>query len=202
MAPKVSEEHKEQRRLSILTAAKEIFTEKGYEAFVMQDVIEATGMSRGGVYSYFANKEDLFISLLEHKQQQSSNELDTLISQNKIWDTIKMIVLDFKNAEHSDNQFAAAQVEFNILSRNSSNAKEFLQRRYQWASDFLCSLINEGIKRGEFSPNAPVHHIARYYITFFDGLSIESIFLKSQELNSDEQIDLFLGHLGSMLGVK
>ena len=65
MSPKVSQEHLKQRRAKILAAATEVFTEQGYERTTMKHVMEAAGVSRGGLYHYFSNKEDLYEAILE-----------------------------------------------------------------------------------------------------------------------------------------
>ncbi|MFC7373288.1 TetR/AcrR family transcriptional regulator [Fictibacillus iocasae] len=203
MAPKVSEEHKEQRRLSILDAAKEIFTVKGYNAFVMQDVIEATGMSRGGVYQYFSNKEELFLAVLELSQERSKKEINDIIESSKpIWEELKEMAEEFNDIQEGDYSFGAAQIEFNLADRHLPHKQEFMKKRMKWAMTLYTDLFNEGVSRGEFSPKVPLEHIASYHITFLDGLSIERIFLKAQELSINEQITLFLSHLKTMLGVK
>lgn len=63
-------------------------------------------------------------------------------------------------------------------------------------------MIKKGIKNGEFHPKYSPETIAKYYITFNDGLHIASIFVSKSDLNYNEQIDLFLHQLGTMLGVE
>lgn len=44
-----------QKRQFILETAKKIFMEKGYKSVTMKDVVEACGISRGGLYLYFGS---------------------------------------------------------------------------------------------------------------------------------------------------
>ena len=37
----------------IIDAAMKLFLEKGYENTTMQDIVEASGMSKGAIYHYF-----------------------------------------------------------------------------------------------------------------------------------------------------
>ncbi|MBN9643817.1 TetR/AcrR family transcriptional regulator [Corynebacterium mendelii] len=55
---------KEERRSQIQRAAADIILEKGYEATTMDDVIEKTGMSTGGVYHYYKNVHDIFFDIM------------------------------------------------------------------------------------------------------------------------------------------
>ena len=78
--PKVSEEHKEQRKHQILMAAMEVFKRKGYEKATLKDIVEETGMSRGWIYLYFTDKIEIFEALLLHLDDQ----LDGAFSPQKL----------------------------------------------------------------------------------------------------------------------
>lgn len=51
---------KEVRRLSIVNAAERVFFSKGVEVATMDEVAEAAAISKGLLYVYFKNKEDLY----------------------------------------------------------------------------------------------------------------------------------------------
>lgn len=53
------------RRREILDAAVRVFSEHGYHASSVSEVIEAAGISRGTFYLYFDGKEAIFLELLE-----------------------------------------------------------------------------------------------------------------------------------------
>ena len=48
-----------------LTAAVDLFTSKGYSDTSMEDLVQATGVSRYGLYGTFGNKRELFEQALE-----------------------------------------------------------------------------------------------------------------------------------------
>jgi TetR/AcrR family transcriptional repressor of nem operon len=50
---------------SALTSAVELFASKGYSETSMEDIVQATGVSRYGLYSTFGNKRELFEQALE-----------------------------------------------------------------------------------------------------------------------------------------
>jgi len=56
----------DQTRLHILDKAARIFNQKGYAGTSMYDIVEATGLSKGGVYGNFRNKEAIAIAAFEH----------------------------------------------------------------------------------------------------------------------------------------
>ena len=61
--PKVSPEHLQARRRQILDGARRAFAEHGYEGATVARLEQATGLSRGAIFHYFADKQDLFVEL-------------------------------------------------------------------------------------------------------------------------------------------
>jgi TetR/AcrR family transcriptional repressor of nem operon len=49
----------EQTRRKIVAAAAPIFNQHGYEGSSLADLMDATGLQKGGIYRHFASKEDL-----------------------------------------------------------------------------------------------------------------------------------------------
>ena len=47
----------EQTVEKILDAAAALFAEKGYQSTTLQDIIDATGLSKGAVYHHFRGKQ-------------------------------------------------------------------------------------------------------------------------------------------------
>jgi AcrR family transcriptional regulator len=57
--PKVSDEHREQRRKQILDAALRCFTRKGFSDTSMGDIIAESGLSAGAIYGHYRSKSEL-----------------------------------------------------------------------------------------------------------------------------------------------
>ncbi|MBB1489610.1 TetR/AcrR family transcriptional regulator [Oceanospirillum sediminis] len=57
----------EEKRASILAAAKDLFSAQGFTAITMDQIAKAAGVSKQTVYSHFGNKDDLFAAAIEQK---------------------------------------------------------------------------------------------------------------------------------------
>ena len=57
------EREKEQRKTEIIDAAERIFFSKGLQNATMDDVAEEAELSKGTLYLYFKNKEDLYLAI-------------------------------------------------------------------------------------------------------------------------------------------
>jgi AcrR family transcriptional regulator len=62
-------ESKARNRLLILDAARRVFTERGYGATTVRDVIRATPLAPGTFYNYFKSKEEVFKAIREATAQ-------------------------------------------------------------------------------------------------------------------------------------
>src|SRR5260370_38459678 len=49
----------------ILEAALEVFARKGYHGASVDDIVRASGTSKGAVYHHFPNKEAVFLALVD-----------------------------------------------------------------------------------------------------------------------------------------
>ena len=57
--PKVSEEHREQRRAQILEAAWRCFQRHGVQATTMEQIMAESGLSASAMYRYFKGQDDI-----------------------------------------------------------------------------------------------------------------------------------------------
>lgn len=56
------------KRRQILEGAKRVFMKLGFDAASMNDVTREAGVSKGTLYVYFANKEELFAAMIESER--------------------------------------------------------------------------------------------------------------------------------------
>lgn len=64
------EREREERRRQILDAALQVFSRKGYEKTTMDEIAEKAELSKGVLYYYFHNKEDLFYELIIRESEK------------------------------------------------------------------------------------------------------------------------------------
>jgi AcrR family transcriptional regulator len=55
----------EKRHTEVVDTAAELFAEQGYHATSIEDLVQATGLQRGGLYHYIQSKQDLLIQIHE-----------------------------------------------------------------------------------------------------------------------------------------
>lgn len=58
------------KRQQIIDGAKIVFMQKGFDAASMNDITRQAGVSKGTIYVYFQNKEELFAALIETERNR------------------------------------------------------------------------------------------------------------------------------------
>jgi AcrR family transcriptional regulator len=80
-AGEASSERGERARRAILDAALPAFVRDGYAAASLNQIIEASGLTKGGFYFHFPSKQALALAVLADHQQRWISRVDAEISQ-------------------------------------------------------------------------------------------------------------------------
>lgn len=62
----------------VLAAAQRVFRAKGYEAASVQDLVDATGLSRSSLYAAFGDKHGLYLAVLDRYAAEGRRALQDL----------------------------------------------------------------------------------------------------------------------------
>src|SRR6266508_2810377 len=69
------------RRRAILAAAAQVFSRAGYAYATLDDVATQMGVSRGVIYYYFRNKEELLTELVATASGEAGDRLEAIIAR-------------------------------------------------------------------------------------------------------------------------
>ncbi|HXR29059.1 MAG TPA: TetR/AcrR family transcriptional regulator [Solirubrobacteraceae bacterium] len=72
-------EQSEATRAALLETARRLFAERGYAAVGTEEIVRATGVTRGALYHHFAGKEALFQAVYEEVEQQLVQQIATTV---------------------------------------------------------------------------------------------------------------------------
>ena len=88
----------EATRNRILTAALEIFRERGFEAATMRDIASAAEMSLGAAYYYFDSKDAIVMAFYEQAQKEMAPAIERVLEESRTFeDRLRGIIgLKFK----------------------------------------------------------------------------------------------------------
>jgi AcrR family transcriptional regulator len=72
---KTQAERREETRAQVLAAAARVFAKRGFHATSLEAIADEAGFSRGAVYYNFADKEELFLDLLDRRCAERAQDL-------------------------------------------------------------------------------------------------------------------------------
>src|SRR6266481_3270397 len=61
----------EQTRREIVQKAAPLFNQKGYQGTSLSDLMDATGLQKGGIYRHFSSKEDLAAEAFDYSWRKA-----------------------------------------------------------------------------------------------------------------------------------
>ena len=74
---------REEVRRRLLDAASEVLVTHGYGAASVEVITETAGLSRGALYSNFADKDDLYLELLDELDRAQTAELSAIFQEHQ-----------------------------------------------------------------------------------------------------------------------
>jgi AcrR family transcriptional regulator len=79
---KTQGERRRETRELVLAAAARLFAKRGFHATSLDAIAEEAGFSRGAVYYNFADKEELFLELLDRRCAERAQDLRAVFADN------------------------------------------------------------------------------------------------------------------------
>ena len=76
-------QQKEDTRRKILESAAQVFASKGFHGSVVDDIVKASGTSKGAVYFYFESKEQIYFSLVEDYVGTLAQEMHLAVQRGR-----------------------------------------------------------------------------------------------------------------------
>ena len=149
---------KEARPEEITAAALELFVEKGFANTRLEDVAARAGVSKGTLYLYFANKEELFKAVVREALVARLVEFQSQIGKFQ-GSSVDLLRLVFKNWWERIGSTRISGIPKLILSeaRNFPEiARFYVEEVVRPGRETLAAVIHRGIARGEFRADVDV----------------------------------------------
>lgn len=69
-------------RQTLVDVARQLFAKHGLEKTTMNDIAVASGKGRRTLYTYFSNKEDIYVAVIESELERLSEKMDEVAAKN------------------------------------------------------------------------------------------------------------------------
>ncbi|MFD1067864.1 TetR/AcrR family transcriptional regulator [Oceanobacillus locisalsi] len=177
----------------IAEAAKHLFIQKGYAATSIENISEATGVSKGNIYYHFDNKENLFIYVLDEWEKEWMEQWKEQKQQySSVTEQLHGIAKHFVMNDYNHPLTDVAD-EFFSHEKSNTSVQNQLYKTINTRISYSQQLLAEGITSGEFkSDNALL--LAKIFDTLLYGLNNTC-----RDLDMKETLDLYTKAIDTFL---
>jgi Transcriptional regulator len=190
MCPKVSTQYKIDVKEKIVNAALMTFSKYGYDRTRMDDVAEAAKVSKGRLYLYFKNKEELFYAISERNIAELKQQLSTLFTgKENLKSSSENFYENFRS--NNNNTTDLEKVFFEIIAESSRNLKlrKMLYEQRIKIFDVVIEYLNSQMQRGLIKKGTNTKAIASGLVSLYNGLSLSRVLGISETLNKQTWLD-------------
>jgi AcrR family transcriptional regulator len=195
------ERRPDERPNEILDAALAVFAERGYRNTRLEHVGEAAGVTKGAIYHYFANKEELLLRAIEHRREEAFGRIEEVVRDKSapVSTRIRLVVRRWFSTVSKERLAVVTLLSQGISHEAPDVFRKWLAGGPTRAAALIASLVREGQARGEFRRDADADVAARLLVS---GLLQQTVWQQyseavpdaglSQDRLVDSALDLFL----------
>ena len=125
--------------------AMKLFLERGYKDVSMQDICNATGLSKGGLYRHFSSKSEILLSLVEDERKADVSER-IACREPAVQILTDYLDLFYRNMLMSDQSLAYALFEYASMEKDNP-----LMENSRTDSSLWKELTEYGVETGAFN---------------------------------------------------
>ena len=172
------EDKRQANRARILQAARKVFAQRGYHGATIAQIADEAGLSNGAVYYNFANKEDLFLALLDQWRAELIQDIGKAIGrpgsaepQRPFQDEVLHVVATLKRGR----EWRLLLFEFvTYAARNPQFRERFVAGRQKF-KDALASALAERTAAHHIQPALSPEQLAALLTALVNGLALDEI---------------------------
>ena len=172
MCPRVTTEHKKEKKSLIIRSAIKCFSKYGFDKTRMDDIVNESELSKGTLYNYFSSKEDLFQAIAEDSLNLFKLQLSNIFIKNKedLITNIERFYDEFRKLQREGSE----KVFFEAIAESSRNSKlQKILRDHRRKIYKMCyDMMQLQLKKGWFKDEVNIELIAAGVVSLFDGLTI------------------------------
>jgi TetR/AcrR family transcriptional regulator, transcriptional repressor of aconitase len=159
--PKVTQEHLDARRKEILDGARRAFAEHGYEGATVAKLEEATGLSRGAIFHYFENKNDLFVELAI----EMNTRFGDILLERGLHEA-------FRALTQENPEWLAVLIETEARMRHDDDFVRRLEAKAADASPRIQEWFEQQQAEGKLRDDVEWKEIGRFTTSLLNGLAL------------------------------
>lgn len=138
-----------EKRRQILDGAHAVFTAQGFDAASMSEIAAAAGVSKGTLYVYFADKEHLFVALIEREREaQKIGVFEALNHDTDLAQALARFGEGLLRLLAGDFAVSAHRIVIGVAERMPDLGREFYERGPKQGAHRLAAFLAAKVEQG------------------------------------------------------
>ena len=190
---------REQRRTSIIEAAKKVFLEKGIQQTTMLDIAHEAELSKAALYLYFNSKEELVFEMLYLSFTKIDQLIQSVSEKGKNgYERLRQAAEDFKSFFHEQPEYIyfftlIMERYADFISREQPGTEKYM-KLIDRIQQRVVDLFNRGIADGSIRQDLDAEKTAALFLhmapIFMQRVAtVHKILGKHSRYKPDELID-------------
>ncbi len=160
----------EATRAFLLRTAAQVFAEKGYTAATQNELIAASGLTKGAFYFYFASKADLALAVLQEQKHRWLDEVgeQLALDPNPAAELRQLVptMLELLGADPGAGSLTRLSRE---LATDPAVAEQVSATTAEWVA-FVADIVRRGQRDRTIRAGLDPDAVATVLVGAFDGL--------------------------------
>lgn len=150
------EGHDKEKRRQILEGAREVFRAKGYEGAAMDAIAKAAGVSKGTLYVYFTNKDELFAELITEEKQELAAALDAFQpTDGSFRENLRAFAIRFNELLTGENHMSTIRMVVGAVEKFPAVGAIFFKAGAERGTTRLTEVFGQAVADGRLKPCDP-----------------------------------------------
>lgn len=188
---------KERTRQYIIEQAAPLFNQKGYAGTSLHDIMQTTGLKKGGIYGNFDSKEEIAVASFEYAVGLVTEKVKLRADQKlKSYEKLQVVIDFYRNYLANPPIDGGCPILNTSIEADDTNPRlrnRVIEALDNWRGS-MAGTIRKGIKRKEIKPTIDAEEFATLFIaTLEGGIMMSKVYKKIRPLN------IVLNHLERMI---
>ncbi|MCL1964405.1 MAG: TetR/AcrR family transcriptional regulator [Firmicutes bacterium] len=182
----------------IVEKAAAVFVQKGFTAVTMEDIVEACGISRGGLYAYYSSTKEIFEDIVFREKNVDYSFFTEGMENEK--NSIQILTGFFEQQKNEllrlDTTIRRAVYEFFLFHKEAA-LEDAVKQNYRETVSIISRTLAYGIARNEIYKITfeDTEKVANHMIILLEGLSILALSKQISRDLIDEQLEIMIKNL-------
>lgn len=185
--PKVTEEYIQNKKCRIIEAAYALCLRKTVSTVTMQDIINETGLSQGGIYRFYKDIDEIFRDMILYlrKKEDIKEKVDEILSKanelspKEITNLLFDMLADFMKRELMGIE--KIDFELSVLAMNNPARVDKILKsvpgtgNMEYLTMRTMDYFTEQVSKGRIHPRVSVEELLSYIASAYTGIQTECI---------------------------